>query len=93
MIWLGRERNIWQEETGFIPFFGWGFSKVRGGCGLLLSLSDLSAFALISCSGFLLLRPIRTHATTATVQIPHESQADAAAACNPSTGESETGNS
>ena len=33
------------------------------GCGLLLSLSDLSTFAPTSGSGFLLLRPIRTHAT------------------------------
>lgn len=63
MISLCRGKDIRWEEAGAQPFFGWGVSKVRVGCNLLLSLSDLLVFTPISGFRFLLLKPTRTRAT------------------------------
>lgn len=56
VMWLGRERNIRREETEAQSFSA--EEMVRGGCGLFLCFSDLSAFTPIYGSRFLL-RPIR----------------------------------
>lgn len=55
--------------TGTQPLFSWGISKIQVDCDLLLSLSDISVFALIFGSGTLLIRPIRTHATVRCYQL------------------------
>ena len=57
--------SVWGfMETGSCPLWSEDSVEVKGlSSGWLLYFSDLSAFTPISDSGFLLLRPIRIHAT------------------------------
>ena len=68
VILLSREReegNKGVEERHSVFFFsGWQVSKVRVDYGLFLSLLGFPSFTPISGSKFLLLRSIRTCATT-----------------------------
>ena len=60
VICLDGERAIRWEERGAHSSFGWEIGEVRCDCGLLLCLSDLSTFILISGSEILLLKPLKT---------------------------------